>query len=320
VSDNGRSGAVGQERDEGSTPVHIFTVDVEEYFQVHAFDGYIHPGEWDALPARVHKATPRLLDLLAERGFRATFFVLGWVAERNPEVVRRIATAGHEIASHGWSHRRITDLTPEEFRREVRDSKRLLEEITGRAVRGYRAPSYSLVPGTEWVLEILLQEGYLYDSSMFPIRRNGYGYPTASPDPHLLSTGSGTLLELPLATLEWAGLRLPAAGGAYFRHLPYELARTAFARLGERDVPGTFYIHSWEVDPHQPRIPVSWLARWRHYGGLDRTVERLRRLLGDFDFTSVERRFHLESVTRREPDHELPSHSDGHRATDVRAG
>lgn len=270
---------------------HIFTVDVEEYFQVHAFDGYVDRAEWAYLPSRVELSTRKLLDQLERHGVYGTFFVLGWVAERHTGLVRDIADAGHEVASHGWEHRRITELSPERFREDVGRSKELLEDITGGPVRGFRAPSFSLVPGTEWALDVLAEEGYRYDSSVFPIRRVGYGYPGACPVPHLVDGASGSLLELPLTTYDVGGITLPAAGGAYLRHLPYFLTRNGFRQMEDRGAPGVFYLHSWEVDEHQPRLPVSWLGRIRHYRGLDRMTRRLDRLLGDFDFTSVARRY-----------------------------
>lgn len=273
---------------------HLFTVDMEEYFQVHVFDDYVDRAEWEALPSRVELSTKKLLDILERHDVRGTFFVLGWIAERHPNLVSEISDAGHEVASHGWGHRRITDLSREEFREEARRSKAKLEEVTGRPVYGYRAPSFSLVPGVEWALEILVEEGYRYDSSIFPIRRLGYGYPGACPVPHFVNGASGSLLELPPATFESAGLNLPAAGGAYFRHLPYALTRSGFQQMEERGASGVFYVHSWEVDEYQPRLPVSWLRKIRHYRGLDRMPARLDRLFRDFEFTSVARRFGLE--------------------------
>lgn len=273
---------------------HLFTVDVEEYFQVHVFDRCVDRAEWDVLPSRVELSTRKLVDILQPHGIRGTFFVLGWIAERQPDLVREIADAGHEVASHGWGHRRVTDLSREEFREDVRSSKALLEEIIGAPVHGYRAPSFSLVPGTEWALEVLAEEGYRYDSSIFPIRRIGYGYPGACPVPHFVDVSGGELLELPPATYRAAGLSLPAAGGAYFRHLPYALTRGGFRQLEEHGASGVFYIHSWEVDEYQPQLPVSWLRRLRHYGGLDRMPARLDRLFRDFEFTSVARRFGLD--------------------------
>ena len=229
----------------------------------------------------------RLLDLLAQHDARATFFVLGWVAERHAELIRTIARAGHEIASHGWDHARVTAQAPLQFRDSIRRTKALLEEITGEPVLGFRAPSFSIVPGREWALDLLIEEGYRYDSSLFPVLRPGYGYPGGSPDPHWLDRSAGRLAEIPPATLQWCGVRLPAAGGAYFRLLPYTLVRVAFRQCERRGAPGTFYIHPWEVDPAQPRLAVSWLTRVRHYGGLRRTAQRLGRLLTEFRFTAI---------------------------------
>lgn len=270
---------------------HFFTVDVEDYFQVNAFERTVSRSAWDGFPPRLERNVAVLLDLLHRRGVLGTFFTLGWVARRHPEVVRRIAAAGHEIASHGFWHRRVTELTPSEFREDARSSRALLEDLTGQRVYGYRAPSFSIVPGREWALDILVEEGYRYDSSLFPIRRLGYGYPGADPVPHILHRPAGPLLELPPATLLVASLRLPAAGGGYFRQFPYGFFRRAFRSHAEAGVSGMFYIHPWEVDPDQPRLRVPPVARFRHYTGLHRTLPRLRRLLEEFRFTSVARRF-----------------------------
>lgn len=269
---------------------HHFTVDVEEYFQVSAFEGVVARSEWGAYPSRVEGSLRRILELMASAGARGTFFVLGWLAERRPDLVRAIAGAGHEVASHGWDHRRVTDLSIEEFRDSVRRSKRLLEEITGRPVLGFRAPSFSIVPGREWALDVLLEEGYRYDSSLFPVRRPGgtYGYPDGEPDPHWIQRPGGRIAEAPPATLAIGGLRLPAGGGAYFRLFPYSLIRSALHAARRRDASGTFYIHPWELDPAQPRMPVGWPTRVRHYGGLSRTAGRLRRLLQEFKFVPIQ--------------------------------
>lgn len=274
-----------------NSPEHLFTVDVEDYFQVNAFEGTVLRTNWDSYPTRVERNVDILLGLLDRKGVRGTFFTLGWVARKHPSIVRKIAAGGHEIASHGWWHRKVTSLTPEEFRADVRSSKSLLESVSGQRVYGYRAPSFSIVPGGEWAFDILLEEGYRYDSSLFPIRRPDYGYPGVPPDPHLIRRLSGTLLELPLATMSLAGVRLPAAGGGYFRNFPFGVFRQAFRRLSARNASGMFYIHPWELDPAQPRLPVSLLARLRHYSGLERTLPRLERLLDEFRFTSVIRRF-----------------------------
>lgn len=266
---------------------HIFTVDVEEYFQVNAFEDTVAREDWHRYPSLVGKHIDMVLELLDEHDVYATFFVLGWIADRHPGVVRRIAEAGHEIASHGWDHHRLQDLSPEDFREEVRTSRALLEDVSGQAVLGFRAPSFSVVTGREWALDILLEEGYRYDSSLFPIWRPDYGYREMAPAPHLITRSAGTLLELPPATTTWGGIRVPAGGGAYFRHFPYAVCQRAFRERRERNIAGVFYIHPWELDPEQPRFDVRWPTRIRHYGGLDRTVPRLRRLLGRYRFGSV---------------------------------
>ncbi len=266
---------------------HHFTIDVEEYFQVSALERYVARSDWDRYPSRVAAQMERLLALLARHNARATCFVVGWVAERHRDLIRTIARAGHEIASHGWDHARVTKLTPTQFRSSVRRSKRELEDITGVPVVGFRAPSFSIVAGGEWALDILLEEGYGYDSSLFPIRRPGYGYPTGRSDPYFIERSAGRLAEIPPATLRWGGMRLPAAGGGYFRLLPYGVVRAALRQCERRHVPGTFYIHPWEIDPDQPRVHVPWLTRARHYRGLRRTVPRLERLLTEFRFVPI---------------------------------
>ncbi len=271
--------------------VHIFTVDVEDYFQVNAFEGVISRDNWSQYPSRVEQSTDRLLDLLARHGVQGTFFTLGWIGERHPELVRRIAAQGHEVASHGRWHRKVTALTPEAFREDIRDSKAALEDITGQPCLGFRAPSFSIRPGMEWAFEILVEEGYRYDSSVFPISRPDYGYPKAPPFPVMLHTASGALLELPLATTRVASLRLPAAGGGYLRQLPFRLTTEAFTQWGELGVSSVLYTHPWEVDPDQPRLPVGLLAKMRHYRNLRRTLPRLDQLLDQFKFTSVAKRF-----------------------------
>jgi polysaccharide deacetylase family protein (PEP-CTERM system associated) len=266
---------------------HFFTVDVEEYFQVRAFESAISREEWPRWPQRLDRIVPRLLDVMQQYRAGGTFFVLGWVAEHAPDIVRRIAAAGHEIASHGYWHRRIPTMTPSQFREDVRASKERLEALVGVPVVGFRAPSFSILPGFEWTFDVLLEEGFRYDSSLFPIHRRGYGYASASREPHLISRASGTLAEFPLATAAMAGLTIPAAGGGYLRHFPLALIRRAFAQAAARGTSGTFYIHPWEVDPDQPRVPVSLLTRVRHYRGLGDAMSRIERLLGEFDFISI---------------------------------
>jgi polysaccharide deacetylase family protein (PEP-CTERM system associated) len=268
---------------------HHFTIDLEEYFQVSAFASTVARSDWERFESRVTWEVNRLLELLGQHQARATFFVLGWVAERQRELIRAIVRAGHEIASHGWDHARVTDQTRPQFRESVRRTKDVLEGITGAPVLGFRAPSFSIVPGREWALDILIEEGYRYDSSLFPVRRPGgaYGYPDGRRDPHWLERPAGRLAEIPPATLNWCGLNLPAGGGAYFRLLPYRVVGAALRQCERRNVPGTFYIHPWELDPAQPRLAVSWLTRVRHYGGLRWTAQRLDRLLTEFRFTAV---------------------------------
>lgn len=271
-----------------SSVAHHFTVDVEEYFQVSAFENIVDRNRWDSFESRVAAPTLHLVEMLAHRGDRGTFFILGWIAERYPELVLEIARAGHEIASHGWDHKRVTTLQPDEFRESIRRSKALLEDISGQPVLGFRAPSFSIVPGREWALDLLIEEGYTYDSSLFPIRRpGGYGFAGTPCEPHWIDRPAGRLAEIPPATLTRFGARIPAAGGAYVRLLPYGLVRTAFREFDAQNVPATFYIHPWELDPEQPRLPVGRLTRVRHYGGLHRTIPRMSRLLEEFHFRPV---------------------------------
>jgi polysaccharide deacetylase family protein (PEP-CTERM system associated) len=266
---------------------HHFTIDVEEHFQVTAFEAHVRRADWHHLESRVEVLVSRLLDLLARHAARATFFVLGWVAERHPEMVRSIARAGHEVASHGWDHVRVSAQQPPAFRASVRRSKQLLEDLTGAPVLGYRAPSFSIVPGREWALDILIEEGHRYDSSLVPGLHLSYGYPNGRRDPHWLERPRGRLGEVPPTTLRWCGLQIPAGGGAYFRLLPYGLIRAALRQCERLRFAGTFYIHPWELDPNQPRFAVPWPTRLRHYGGLARTERRLERLLSEFRFTAV---------------------------------
>jgi polysaccharide deacetylase family protein (PEP-CTERM system associated) len=268
-------------------PFHHFTVDVEEHFQVSALEPFVSRAEWDTLPSRVVASTERVLDLLDEYHATATFFVLSWIGERHKDLVREIARRGHEIASHGSDHRRVTQLTPEEFRASVHESKSILEEIGGQEVLGYRAPSFSIVPGREWALDILLEEGYVYDSSLFPIQRRDYGYPGTLSEPHRIKRPVGELLEFPPATLRRLGVPLPAGGGAYLRLLPYALLRAGVRQADRSGFPASIYIHPWELDPEQPRVHVPMRTRIRHYGGLERTIPRLRRLFAEFAFRPI---------------------------------
>lgn len=272
---------------------HYFTVDVEEYFHVNAFEPYVARDRWGGYPSRLEPQLDFLLDLLARHSAHGTFFTLGWVARHHPALVRRIAEAGHEVASHGYWHERVTTVTPDAFREDVRQSKDILESVAGTRVLGYRAPSFSIVPGREWALQVLSEEGFVYDSSLFPMRRRGYGYPDAPEIPHHFALrNGGSILELPMTMAHAGSLRIPAAGGGWFRQFPYALTRRAFAQRSAERMPGVFYIHPWEVDPDQPRIECSMITRLRHYRGIPRTRERLERLLGEFRFTSIARAIH----------------------------
>jgi polysaccharide deacetylase family protein (PEP-CTERM system associated) len=272
----------------GSTQLyHHFTVDVEEYFQVSALEPHVPRSSWESIESRIDVGMDRLLGLLERHDARGTFFVLGWVAERRPDLVRRIVDSGHELASHGWDHARVTTIGPEDFRESVRRSKAVLEQVGGVEVNGFRAPSFSIVPGLEWALNVLVEEGYTYDSSLFPISRRGYGYPGAGRDPYWIDCPAGTLIEVPPATLRRFGLNLPAAGGGYLRLLPLGLTRAAVVAAERRNAPATLYIHPWELDPDQPRLDVPWPTAIRHYSRLEQTESRLNDLLGQFTFRPI---------------------------------
>ncbi|MGH9409026.1 MAG: XrtA system polysaccharide deacetylase [Vicinamibacterales bacterium] len=269
--------------------VNAMTIDVEDYFHVSVFDGLVGRHEWDRFESRVTANTERLLGIFAEAGVRSTFFILGWVAERHPRLVQRIAAGGHEIASHGYEHRLIYDQTPEAFRQDVRKAKQILEDAGGQQVRGYRAPSYSVTPKSLWALDVLLQEGYRYDSSIFPIRHDRYGIPLSARAPYPIERPSGTLIEVPGSATRVGPMNLPVAGGGYFRILPYWWTRWGIARVNRREGrPAIFYLHPWEIDPDQPRLKAGRLGRFRHYRHLDQTESRLRQLLKDFRFDTVE--------------------------------
>jgi len=269
-------------------PVNAFSVDVEDYFQVAALAPAVARESWPERESRVDRNTGVLLDLLAERGIRGTFFVLGWIAERHPALVRRIAAAGHEIASHGYSHQLIYTQSPAEFRAETVRSKHLLEDLTAAPVIGYRAASFSITRRSLWALDVLAELGFRYDSSIFPIRHDRYGIPGAPAEPGPMTTPSGaTLIEFPMSAARWFGIQVPVSGGGYFRLLPYALTRRGLRQINALGRPFTFYLHPWEIDPGQPRIPVGWLSRLRHYTNLDRCEARLRLLLGEFRFAPM---------------------------------
>lgn len=267
---------------------HIFTVDVEEYFQVEAFSEYVEREDWDKYPGRVDEPTIRLLDLLDTHCVRGTFFILGWLAERNPGLVRRIAAAGHEIGSHGYEHRMITRMTPEEFRIDVRKSKAILEDITGVAVRGYRAPTFSIVSKTSWAYPILLEEGYRYSSSVFPVWHDRYGWPDFGDEPKKMATGdAGDLWEVPLSAGFIGPMKVPFGGGGYLRSYPLFLTKRFLNNFIRSGKPVLLYIHPWELDSRQPAIPAPFLRRLRHRLGISKTEGKLVELFRLLTFGSV---------------------------------
>jgi len=265
---------------------NALTVDVEDYFHVAALASSISRDSWPSRESRVVGNTHRLLSLFEQFEVKGTFFVLGWVAERHPQLVKDIAARGHEIACHGFSHRLVYEQSPGEFYEETLRSKKLLEDITGTGIAGYRAASYSVVRESLWALDILVELGFIYDSSIFPVHHDRYGIPDAERAPHRLSTPKGkSIVEWPLATASIFGLRLPVAGGGYFRLLPYWLSHWGLKSINRREQrPFIFYLHPWEIDPAQPRVSASWLSQFRHYTNLEKCEVRLRRLLGEFRF------------------------------------
>lgn len=269
----------------GAAIVNAMTIDVEDFFQVSAFDEVVPRAAWDSYPNRVVANTRRLLAIFEEQGVTATFFVLAWVADRHPELVTEIAAAGHEIASHGYGHQLVYNQTPDAFREDVRRAKGILENLSSRQVHGYRAPSYSITRRSLWALDVLLEEGYTYDASIFPIRHDRYGIPGAPRHAYSLPRAAGTLTEAPPSTVRLGPMNLPVAGGGYFRLLPYWWTRWGIARINRREAkPAVFYLHPWEIDPEQPWLKAGFVSRFRHYRNLHKTEPRLRRLLRDFRF------------------------------------
>ena len=268
---------------------NALSVDVEDWFHVGAFERTIGRDGWDALTHRVERNTDEVLALFAETGVSATFFTLGWVAERYPALMRRIVDAGHEIASHGYDHARVFSLTPEAFREDLRRSRGLLEDASGERVIGYRAPSFSIDHRTPWAHQVLAEEGYLYSSSVAPIRHDHYGWPD-SPRFAWKPVEGASLLELPVTTAEFGGRRLAAGGGGFFRLLPYGFSRWAIRQVnGREDRPAIIYFHPWEIDPDQPRVQGAPLrSRLRHYTNLSVMAQKLRRLTRDFAWTRID--------------------------------
>jgi len=277
---------------------NALTVDVEDYFQVSAFENAIPRETWDSLPQRVDRNTNRVLDLFASKGVQATFFTLGWVAERFPELVKRIVNEGHELASHGYSHRRVNQLSPQAFREEVVKTKDILQSLTGSEVIGYRAPSYSINESTLWALDILYETGHTYSSSIYPVKHDLYGMPEAPRFLHHYCDGK--LVEVPITTIKIFGKTLPGGGGGFFRLYPYAVSRWAIRRVNEKDKqPGIFYFHPWEIDVDQPRqTQAKFKSRFRHYLNLDKMESRLSRLLSDFSWGRMDTVFLNNNVNQ----------------------
>jgi len=279
---------------------NAMTVDVEDYFQVSAFEGHIDRAQWDTLPCRVETNTDRILALFEAAGVRATFFTLGWVAERYPALVQRIVDGGHELASHGYSHIRVTQQLPAEFRADVEKTKKLLEDISGVAVKGYRAASYSIGADNLWALDELAEAGYRYSSSIYPVHHDLYGMPEA-PRFAFRPRGEAGILEVPITTLRLGSRNLPCGGGGFFRLYPYAVSRWALRYVNQNEgQSGMFYFHPWEIDAGQPRqAGLGMKTRFRHYLNLGRMESRLRALLDDFDWDRMDRIFLDKKLDRK---------------------
>ena len=275
--------------------MNALTVDVEDYFQVSAMAPHIARDSWDAQPCRVERNVQRLLALFAQHQAHATFFTLGWIAERYPQLVRDIVAGGHELASHGYGHLRASEQSRPDFTQDVQRAKALLEDIGGRPVRGYRAPSFSIGHTNPWAFDVLLEAGHSYSSSVYPVRHDHYGMPDAPRFPYAARPG---LIEIPITTTRVMGRNLPAGGGGYFRLAPYKLSRWALRRVNTIDRrPAIFYMHPWEIDPGQPRVAGANLkTRFRHYVNLARTESRLGHLLHDFKWGRVDEVFDLRAA------------------------
>lgn len=266
----------------------VMSIDLEDYFHVEAFADRISRADWPLFPSRVRRNTEAVLELLAAHGCKATFFVLGWVAERYPELIRNVAAAGHEIACHSYAHRRVNTLTPSEFRTDLRRACGAIEDACGKRPVGYRAPTFSIVKSSLWALEILTEEGFLYDSSIFPVRHDLYGFPDAPRWGHTVEFNGGSIFEVPMSTVRLGGTNFPVGGGGYLRLLPMWYTRRAIRRIHEKEKkPVIVYFHPWEIDHDQPRLPGSWKSRFRHYTGLGRMKERLSSLLREGRFTTM---------------------------------
>ena len=286
--------------------VNAMSVDVEDYFQVSAFEPYVKKEEWDNIPCRVEQNVDRILQLFSERNIKATFFTLGWMAQRYPEMIRRIIADGHELASHGWGHVRVVNQTPEQFRTDVKKTKALLEDISGQAIKGYRAASYSIGKDNLWAHQVLADTGHEYSSSIVPIKHDLYGIPNAPR--FAFRTAMGSILEIPITTVTLGGRNLSCGGGGWFRLFPYSFSRWAMRRVNQQDAePMVFYFHPWEIDPEQPRqAGLNAKTRFRHYLNLNQMYPRLENLLRDFRWDRMDRIFLAEKRSRPMLDLAMP--------------
>ncbi len=264
--------------------VNILTIDVEDYFQVENLKSAVRFSDWDNFERRVEISTNKVLEILGSTNTKATFFVLGWVAERHPELIKNIASHGHEIASHGYAHQLIYKQTPEEFRRDIRKSKSILENITREPVLGYRAPTYSITKQSLWAIDILIDEGFTYDSSIFPIHHDKGGLSDAKRYPYKIERNGKMIIEIPISTMKFLGQNMPFSGGGYFRLFPYGLIKKMTRIVNNEGYSVNVYLHPWEFDPEQPRIEVGKISGFRHYLNLSKTEGKLKQLLRDFEF------------------------------------
>jgi len=266
---------------------NAMTIDVEDYYQVAAFGKNISRSDWPRFESRSVANTEKILDFFEKQNIKATFFILGYEAQRNPGLVQKIVAAGHEIASHGLDHQLIYTQNEDVFRNDVKTARKILQDLSGQEVLAYRAPSFSITPKTPWAHRILVEEGYCYDSSVFPVRHDLYGNPNASREIHRIETESGSIIEFPPTVVKIGGISIPTGGGGYFRLFPFWLTKYLLKQVN-RKRPFVFYLHPWEIDPNQPRIPnVSWKSKFRHYINLHKTASRLERILTSFSFTTM---------------------------------
>ncbi len=280
--------------------INAMSVDVEDYYHVSNFSSTIDKDKWDQYESRVENNTNKILQLFSDHNLTATFFVLGWVAERHPRLIRRIGEEGHEIACHGYSHDLIYNQTPETFRQETQRSKAILEDIVQIPVVGYRAASYSITAKSLWAIDILSELGFSYDSSIFPIRHDRYGIPDAHTSPYIVNTESGnSIIEFPLSTIELLKARIPISGGGYFRIFPYSFTKYALSKINSKGKPFIFYLHPWEIDPGQPRIKTKLLGRFRHYYNIANCESRLSDLISRYKFSRIDEILQTLPLTKK---------------------